>query len=187
MYIGGGDGLGGGLVERMQSGDKTAMDEIIRLYYNDVYCFLCRKLPTFAQAQDMTQDVFMRLTLGIHRYQERGKLRNYLLQMALNACRDYYRRCPPDPLNVDDIADTLPGAPLPGEVYEAREQGERVRAVLQSLPDFQKDVIILRFYHDLAFKDIARITGANLSATKSRYKQGMDKLKRLLEEAVEDA
>lgn len=178
--------MGSGLIRRMQGGDKTAVDEIVRLYYNDVYRFLCRKLPTFADAQDVTQDVFMRLALGIHRYQERGKLRNYLFQMALNASRDYYRRCPPDPLNVDDVADTLPGVSLPGDVYEAREQGEMVRSVLHLLPDFQKDVIILRFYHDLAFKDIARITGANLSATKSRYKQGMDKLKRLLKEVVED-
>lgn len=175
-----------GLIRRAKRGDATAMDEIVRLHYNDIYHFLCRKLPNYMDAQDIAQDVFLKLAIRISAYQERGKLKNYLFQMALNASRDYYRKAErtvgPLAENADFAADTVPL----DQMMEASERGVLVKAALNSLPDYQRDVIVLRFYHDLAFKDIAAITGAHVSSTKSRYRQGMDKLRASLKEVFQD-
>jgi RNA polymerase sigma factor (sigma-70 family) len=81
----------------------------------------------------------------------------------------------------DHCFDLRSDAPPTEDAAEKREAAEAVKNALRELPVFQRDVLILRFYHDLPFKDIARIMDCRLSSTKSRYRQGMDKLRDLLE------
>lgn len=171
-----------GLIRRAKSGDATAMEEIVKLYYDDIYHFLCRKLPNYMDAQDIAQDVFLKLAAGINTYQEKGKLKNYLFQMALNASRDFYRRTNHNACTLNESADICSDSMPLEQMMEMVERAEIVKVALNKLPEYQKDVIVLRFYHDLAFKDIALITDTNISSTKSRYRQGVDKLKILLKE-----
>lgn len=63
-----------------------------------------------------------------------------------------------------------------------QEKAQKMQQVLNHLPDMQKEVILFRFYHDRKIKDIAAITGVSLSTAKSRLLQGLQKVKRYLEE-----
>ncbi|MDR3269930.1 MAG: RNA polymerase sigma factor [Peptococcaceae bacterium] len=174
------------LVERIQCGDQSALNEIIRTYYNEIYHFLCRKLSDTNAAQDVTQTVFLKFVRNIHSYHERGKLKNYLFRLAANAGNDYFRNKPAAYVLLDACFDRQSDDPLPEEAAEKREAAEAVKNALLELPIFQRDVIILRFYHGLPFKDIARIMDCGVSSTKSRYRQGMEKLKILLERAYDN-
>ena len=169
------------LIKRIQSGDTWALDEIIKSYYNEIYHFLCRKLSNHDAAQDVTQNVFIKFAAAFSQYDERGKFRNYLFKLAANAGNDWFRG-KSDDVTLDELQEFESNEPAPEESTINRDTAQTVRRSLQMLPGFQRDVIILRFYHDLPFKDIARITGHNLSSTKSRYRQGMEKLKNLLKE-----
>ena len=74
---------------------------------------------------------------------------------------------------------------LYGEKYmQAKQMSERVRDALSQLPDMQRDVLILRFYHELKIKEIAQITNTGNATVKSRLRQGMEKMKRALGEEV---
>ena len=67
---------------------------------------------------------------------------------------------------------------------QAKQMSERVRDALSQLPDMQRDVLILRFYHELKIKEIAQITNTGNATVKSRLRQGMEKMKRVLGEEV---
>lgn len=67
---------------------------------------------------------------------------------------------------------------------QAKQMSERVRDALSQLPDMQRDVLILRFYHELKIKEIVQITNTGNATVKSRLRQGMEKMKRALGEEV---
>jgi RNA polymerase sigma-70 factor (ECF subfamily) len=173
------------MIKRIQSGDPLALNEIISAYYNEIYHFLCRKLSDTYTAQDVTQTVFMKFAGNIHTYRERGKLRNYLFKLAANAGNDYFRTAKND-VPLEDCYDLQSDITPLEEMLEKQEADEAVKNALRELPAFQRDVIILRFYHDLPFNEIARIMDSKVSSAKSRYRQGMDKLKVLLERTYGD-
>ena len=159
------------------------MEYIISTYYAEIYTYLCRKLGDETEAQDVTQEVFIKFYSNIHSYQDRGKLKNYLLKLATNASNDVFRKKKLS-ISMDEIVDLQDENMSPLELMEQREDAKRVKEGLQMLNVQQREVIILRFYHELSFWEIARITDTNLSTVKTRYRRGMASLKKILE--VED-
>lgn len=155
------------------------IEEIVRVYYEDIFSFLCRKMPSFQDAEDVTQIVFLKFAKGMEKYHEQGKLKNYLFKMAINASHDFYRK-KVDFAPIDEGMEQPSKDPCPIDVVIEKERGLRIRRALLCLPEFQRDTIILRFYQDLAFRDIARITNTNVSTAKSRYKQGLKKLSAMI-------
>ena len=110
-----------------------------------------------------------------------GKFQNYLLTIAANTCNNYSKKAKPTytDLNaldiIDDTNDTL-------EKVIENENKIEVRRALHSLPDYQKEVIILRFYHNLKIREIAKITKSNIPTVKSRLRQGLQKIERYLKD-----
>lgn len=108
-----------------------------------------------------------------------GKFQNYLLTIAANTCNNYFKKVKPiyTDLNTLDIADDTRSAL---ERMIENENTAEVRKALLSLPDYQKEVIILRFYHNLKIREIAKITKSNIPTVKSRLRQGLQKIERYL-------
>lgn len=167
------------LMEQIQNGNLEALNKLIKENYTEIYRFLCRRLPSYSDAEDVTQIVFIKMAKNIHNYKEKGKFQNYLFRLAVNCSNDFYRRYRATE-NIDDKSDLVSQDRSLQERTEAEYKKELVKKALHTLPDYQRDVIILRFYHDFSFKDISKITRTNLSSAKSRYRQGMTKLKNLL-------
>lgn len=163
------------LMRQIQQGNSHALDILIRKYYNDIYSYCFRRTTNATVAADLTQEVFLKLAKYIHNYVHKGKFRNYLFIIARNICNDYYTK---RGTVVEDI--DLLDIPDRDSNFSRLEQSEIILKALDSLPDIQKDVIILRFYHDMKVKEISEITGASIATTKSRLKQGLDKLKKIL-------
>lgn len=170
------------LVRRMKNDDEIATEIIVRKYYDEIYSFLCRKLSNSTEAEDITQIVFIKFVNNIHTYNERGKLKNYLFKLAVNASNDYYRKNLKYKLSEYKLEDVCSDEVALDELVHKKEIANKVKEGLDKLPLYQKDVIIMRFYHDLKFQDIAKIMKSNISSTKSRYQQGIKKLKTILKE-----
>ncbi|MBK3496517.1 RNA polymerase sigma factor [Viridibacillus sp. YIM B01967] len=165
------------LIKQIQQGNSDLLDVLIRKYYKDIYSFCFRKTVNSNIAADLTQEVFLKLVHYIHSYVHDGKFKNYLFTIARNVCIDYYRKNG-DVIQFSEGLD----APANDENLTKVEQSEIVMQALNDLPDIQKDVVLLRFYHDMKVRDIAEITQTSLSTTKSRLKQGLDKLKKIISE-----
>lgn len=167
------------IIRNLKNGENAYIEYIVSTYYDEIYCYLCRKLGNETEAEDVTQEVFTKFFANIHSYQERGKLKHYLLKMATNASNDVFRKSKPV-ISFDEAGDLQDWNLSPSELLEQKEEAERVKRALQILSVQQREVIILRFYHELPFWDIARITDSNLSTVKTRYRRGMAQLKKIL-------
>ena len=170
------------LIKKIQAGDTEAFDILVRKYYSVIYQFCYRRLNGDTDtAADITQDVFLKLLENIHTVRMLGKFQNYLLTIAANTCNNYFKKAKPTytDLNaldiIDDTNDTL-------EKVIENENKIEVRRALHSLPDYQKEVIILRFYHNLKIREIAKITKSNIPTVKSRLRQGLQKIERYLKD-----
>ena len=175
----------GELIKRVQDGDESALDEIVQTYYDEIYRFLCRKLGNSIDAEDVAQTVFVKFIGSVYSYSEKGKFRNYLFKVAVNAGNDFFRKSV-NYTPLDDIAELHSNSQSPEQIASEHFTSLSVQKALQELPTYQRDVIVLRFYHDLQFKDIAGILNTGVSSAKSRYRQGMDKLRILLKEVRDD-
>ena len=169
------------LIKWIKNGDTIAADTIIKRYYDEIYTFLCRKIGNKIEAQDVAQIVFIKLINNIDSYKEQGKFKNYLFKMAVNASNDYFRKTS-NHSSIEEISKLESTDKTPIEKLEHTEKVELIRNGLNSLPDYQRDVIIMNIYHGLKFDDISQIMKSNLSSTKSRYQQGIKKLKIIFKE-----
>lgn len=164
------------LIRRIRSGDTGALDELIRKYYNDIYTYCYRRLGRKSDAEDVTQEVFLHFCRNFDSYSHRGKCKGFLFAIAHNLCVNAARR--KVPLSLEETeAESLS---CRDGAEERVETAESVRAALNALPEEQKEAVLLRFYHDLKVKEIARIMDSGLSVTKYRLYQGVKTLSRLL-------
>ncbi len=162
------------LVEQAKYGDKEALSQIVRRYYNEIYLFIYRRLGDSYSAEDITQEVFLKFTQCLPQYKEKDKLKSYLLSIAINCSNDYYRKAKREVLSEEiEITEEV-------VISFDSDMRECIKSALLQLPDEQRNVIILRYYHDLKIREISRITSCSQSTVKSRLYRGENQLKEIL-------
>ena len=168
------------MIKKIQAGDTGAFDTLVRKYYRSIYQFCYRRLNGDADtAADITQDVFLKLLENIQAVRMLGKFQNYLLTIAVNTCNNYFKKEKPACVDLETL-EMVDETDSSLEKVIRKESRNAVRRAVNELPDYQKEVIILRFYYDLNIKEIAAITNANVPTVKSRLQQGLKKLQRYL-------
>ena len=169
------------LIRRIQNGDPEAFETLVRKHYQNIYQFCVRRCNgDTALAADLTQDTFLKLIEHIQQYRLTGKFINFLLTIAVNTCNNHFKKKSPDIVDMDTLSAVPSNLNISEEVLR-QENTKIIQQAIDRLPDMQKEVVILRFYHDRKLKEIAAITGVSLPTAKSRLKQGLDKLKRYLD------
>lgn len=170
------------LIKRIRQGERALFGQLADKYYDDIFRYCYYQTGNEQAAWDCTQDTFCHLIRFLDNYTERGKFKSYLLRIALNACRDYYRKSKPEllyeELSEEKVVDS----------YASAFEGQTERKLLISealalLPDTQREAIILHFYYGYKIREIARITGTPLSTAKTRLRAGMQKLEKLIDSA----
>lgn len=176
------------MVRRIRQGEGELLGPLIEKYYKDVFRFCYYKTGNEASAYDCTQETFLRMIRFMESYVEMHRFKSYLLRIALNVCRDYYRENSVSTVPLEEAeACGAAGGGAPGvtaaETGNGRiEEACVVQQCLMRLPEFQREVIILHFYYGYKLREIAAATGVTLSTAKSRLKQGQDKLRRIFRE-----
>lgn len=123
----------------------------------------------------------MKLLENIQAVRMLGKFQNYLLTIAVNTCNNYYKKAKPAYTDLESL-ELADGTDSSFEKIMQDESKQKVRRAIDALPDYQKEVIVLRFYHDLKIREIAKITKASVPTVKSRLRQGLKKLQRYLDD-----
>lgn len=169
------------LIRRIQNGDPEAFETLVRKHYQNIYQFCVRRCSgDTALAADLTQDTFLKLIEHIQQYRLTGRFVNFLLTIAVNTCNNHFKKKSTDIVDMDTLSAVPSNLNISEEVLR-QEDAKIIQQAIDRLPDMQKEVVILRFYHDRKLKEIAAITGVSLPTAKSRLKQGLDKLKRYLD------
>ena len=169
------------IITKIKMGDPDAWDILVHKYYDSVYFYCVRRCYGDCDiASDLTQDIFLKLVESLPRYRFIGKFQNYLYTMAVNTCNNYLKKRHIEQIELTDNFTTDLDTSLIDEILHD-ERKETVQKALDLLPEIQREVVILRYYHDLKVKDIATITGVGVSTVQSRIYQGLRKLEKVLE------
>jgi RNA polymerase sigma-70 factor (ECF subfamily) len=156
---------------------------MIARHHGTIFAFLYRMTGDAALSEELQQEVFLRAIRAGDRYRSVGKLSTWLSAIAANLVRDEFRRAERAPLPLD-LEATGPPSPSAEEVALAGEEVARLRAALLQLPVEQRSALILRYYHDLSYAEIAQVLNCPVGTIRSRLHNGIDRLKSLLQEEV---
>lgn len=160
------------LVEQARRGDQQAFGELVRMHQNAVYNLAYRMLGERGEAEDAAQETFMRAYSNLNRYDADRPFRTWILSIASNHCIDRLRKrrlvwlsidepLPPHPaLNSDEV-----------EPEDAVISGEReaiIQGMLAELSPEYRAAVVLRYWYDLSYTEIAEVMETTESAVKSR-------------------
>jgi RNA polymerase sigma-70 factor (ECF subfamily) len=151
------------LIVAVAGGDAQALEELCRRYEGPLYRFLYRHTGG-RDAEDLYQETWLRAAGAADRFDPTRRFSTWLFQIAVNLCRDWHRRVPPEPVDPAAIEASVDTAATTAAVDAAID----ARRLLAGLPEAQRSVVILRYYHDLSEEEIAEILDCPRGTVKSR-------------------
>lgn len=175
------------LVERCLSGDDAAWEELLRQHTRRVYGLCYRFTGRDSEAQDLTQDVFVRVFRALAGFRStEGSFATWLTRLTRNLLIDHYRRTRNERVT-DSIEEQLPGVAegfvaisRPDTALAGREASELLQSALAKLSPELRETIILRDLQDMEYREIAEILAIPEGTVKSRLNRGRAELARLL-------
>ncbi|MBL7134582.1 MAG: sigma-70 family RNA polymerase sigma factor [Phycisphaerae bacterium] len=153
------------LVVAVGAGDMSALGELVDRHQQKIMLFAYRTLGRWDLAEDVAQDVFLRVHRSAARYKPTANVTTWLYRIAANLSLDAIRRDKRGPVSIADDADL--SVPARGDTLEARERVDMVRQAVAALPDRQRVVVNLHRYEGLSHQEITETTGWSQSAVES--------------------
>ena len=178
------------LVRKFLSGDKSSIEVLINRHKNKVYTYIILTVKNQHLAEDIFQDTFIKVIKSLHegKYKDNGKFLSWVIRIAHNLIIDHYRKEKQINTysNEDYEADIFNSKKLSdGNVEEVLIQDQitsDVRRLIEELPDDQKQVILLRHYGGLSFKEIAEQTDVSINTALGRMRYALINLRKLIKE-----
>ncbi|SEK30720.1 RNA polymerase sigma factor [Parapedobacter koreensis] len=175
------------LIRLYVSGDEMGLEVLIDRYKSKIYTSIYLLVKDEYLAEDIFQDTFIKVinTLRSGRYNEEGKFLPWVMRIAHNLVIDYYRKERRTPVVVTsegfDIFDVLHFADESAETRMIREQTYKdLRKMIQLLPDDQKEVLIMRHYGEMSFKEIADVTQVSINTALGRMRYALNNLRKMM-------
>src|SRR6185503_3005144 len=158
-----------GWVDQALRGDRAAFGQLMHRYAGAVYNLAYRMLGNTEDAEDASQEIFLRAYTRLESFDRQRRFSTWLLSIGSNYCIDRLRRRRFGWLTLDDAAFALPSNERgPERAALDKEQQEIVQRALQKLPENYRMVTVLRYWHDLSYDEIAKVTGLTESTIKTR-------------------
>lgn len=189
------------LMVRYQRGDRDAFSSLVRRHKARIYNFILRQIRDRAVAEEVAQEVFLRIVQKASDFKHEARFSTWMYTIARNLCIDHLRKqaLRKHP-SLDESRGSEPGGRTLGETIQdrhprssvertavAKEFHQTVLRAVEALPAEQKEVFLLREIGNLAFKDIAELTGTGENTVKSRMRYALERLQQALSEFEEYA
>lgn len=157
-------------IKQIRQGDETAFTLLVERYQNAVYHLCYRMLGTSTEAEDASQETFIRAYNAIDRYDITRKFSTWLLSIATNYCIDQLRKRRLFTLSFEEMPffDLSDNAPGPESSMLIDERQRQVRHLLHSLSETDRAAVVLRYWYDYSYEEIAEVLKLTNSAVKSR-------------------
>jgi len=177
------------LIARYVSGDESALKILVQRYEKKVFSYIMLSVKNRELAEDIFQDTFIKVinTLRSGNYKEEGKFVQWVLRIANNLKIDYFRKLQRMPIFENngefDIFDIIYGTDPSIEQKIITEQVyDELRFLVTQLPDEQREVLEMRIYDDISFKDIAEQTGVSINTALGRMRYALINLRKIIKE-----
>lgn len=177
------------LIHQFRDGDLYALEALIVRHKDKLYTSILFLVKDKYLAEDIFQDVLIKIidTIRGGRYTEEGKFLPWAMRIAHNLCVDHFRKVKRTPtIKTSDDRDIFEVINFTEEGADVkmmkRQSHDRVRQMLDLLPEDQREVIILRHYADLSFKEIAALTNCSINTALGRMRYGLINLRKMMTE-----
>lgn len=162
------------LVERALAGAQEAFRELVQRYQRPVYTLVLRMVRDPSRAEELAQDAFLKVYRKLHTYDTRRKFSSWLFKVAHNTTLDFLRKKKPDIVSLEsddldpsyrsELQDT--SAASPDETLERADLASALEAAVAELAPHYREIVLLRFGQDLAYQEIADVTGLPMGTVK---------------------
>jgi len=176
------------LVKNYISGDETALASLINRHQSKIYGFIYSKIGDRDLSDDIFQDTFIKVikTLKTNSYNEEGKFLPWVMRISHNLVVDHFRKAKKMPYQREteeySIFNYMTDSTLniEGQIITAQVESDLAK-LLDELPADQKEVLVMRMYQDLSFKEIADLTGVSINTALGRMRYALLNLRKIIE------
>lgn len=177
------------LIGRYLAGNQSSLEKLIRRHKNRIFAYILMIVKEKELAEDLFQDTFIKVinTIRSGSYKEEGKFIQWAMRIAHNLIIDHFRKSKRIPTveNRDDF-DIFERVPIPVESIEERiitdQIHKDVKKLIDYLPKEQREVLVMRHYGDMSFKDIAEVTNVSINTALGRMRYALINLRKLVDE-----
>ena len=176
------------LVKNYISGDEAALSTLIKRHQSKIYGFIYSKLADRDVCDDVFQDTFIKVikTLKSNSYNEEGKFLPWVMRIAHNLIIDHFRKIKRMPMSRETedfsifsfISDGV--ATIENQLISSQIEAD-IQKIINELPNDQKEVLKMRIYQDLSFKEISEITGVSINTALGRMRYAIINLRKVIE------
>jgi len=172
------------------NGNKESLNILVGRYINLIYSFTYRYVGNEEEAEDITQDVFVKAWNNIKKFDQEKSFKTWIFSIAKNTALDWLKKKKAIPFSnfeneegENTLAETLADpASLPPELFEKAEIEKELNSALEKLPPKHRMVLFLRYNNDFNFREISESLGEPLDTIKSQHRRALIKLKKFLTE-----
>jgi RNA polymerase sigma-70 factor (ECF subfamily) len=176
------------LVKNYIAGDENSLSILINRHQSKIYGFIYSKLSDRDIADDIFQDTFIKVikTLKSNSYNEEGKFLPWVMRISHNLIIDYYRKNKKMPMfrETEDfsifsiMSDNVPN--IESQLITSQVESD-LRKLIEELPADQKEVLVMRMYQDLSFKEISELTGVSINTALGRMRYAIMNLRKVID------
>jgi RNA polymerase sigma factor (sigma-70 family) len=177
------------LVQSFQEGNNNALEILLERHKDKLYSSIYFLVKDKYLAEDLFQEVFIKIIdrLRTNRYSEEGKFIQWAMRIAHNLCVDHFRKIKRTPPIVtsdgNDIFETINvSAEGPENMMIKFQSHTGIREIVDMLPEEQREVIVLRHYADMSFKEIAEMTNCSINTALGRMRYALLNMRKLMVE-----
>ena len=176
------------LIKLYLSGNEAAFEILISKHKDKVFAFILSKIKNYNLAHDVFQDTFIKVinSLKKGKYNEEGKFLPWMMRIAHNLVIDHFRKeakmrkvRPTDEFDIFDVLDD--GNKNQEEVMMQTQVHADLKVLIEQLPEDQKEVLKMRYFEDLSFKQISDLTGTSINTALGRMRYALINLRKLAE------
>ena len=176
------------LIRTYIKGDINSLNVLIQRHKKKVYTSILFLLKDQYLAEDIFQETFIKVidSLNSGTYKEEGKFLPWVLRISHNLCIDYFRKIKRKPVIVDaegnDILESIGFIDENVEDILIKEQSSQsIKSLIKQLPEEQREVLVLRYYADLSFKEISEMTDVSINTALGRMRYALINLRKMID------
>ncbi|WP_457575025.1 RNA polymerase sigma factor [Desulfolithobacter sp.] len=171
------------IVQDVLDGNRERYRLLVTRYQRQIYNLMYRYCRNEEDAADLTQEAFVRAFTRLHQYRTGQRFFSWLYSLAVNLARDWYRKSRKRQALQSELITNSPELGTGSLQEEKMEQDQEILQVMQALdllPDKTREIVILRYRHELSIKEVAKVFGLGESAVKMRLSRAIQQLRNIM-------
>ncbi|MCS7229934.1 MAG: sigma-70 family RNA polymerase sigma factor [Candidatus Kryptonium sp.] len=174
------------LVNDFKNGNISAFDEIVRRYQRKVYLLARRILSNHEDADDVAQEVFIKLFYSLNEFKGESNLFTWIYRITVNECNTILRkRRIREFIPIDEIANLLKLNETPEQEFLNKEEKKLIEKAIEKLPPKQRAVFVMRFFENLDYEEISKILKKPVGTLKANYFHAVKKIQKFIKDEMQ--